>query len=212
MPQGISLIVGLGNPGAEYADTRHNAGFRFLDKLAERTGCTLRPESRFSGKAGKVSIGGREVWLLAPQTFMNRSGEAVSKLSHYYKVPVESILVAHDELDLPVGTARLKHGGGAGGHNGLSDVIDKLGSADFLRLRIGIGRPTTSEEVLSYVLQKAPSAEQKLIDAAIHEAQIHLDEVMRGNLQKAQTRLHAYSKDGYNLPAHGHKKLPKQEQ
>ena len=212
MPQGISLIVGLGNPGAEYADTRHNAGFRFLDALAARTGCALRPESRFSGNAGKVSIAGHEVWLLAPQTFMNRSGEAVSRLSHYYKIPVASILVAHDELDLPVGAARLKQGGGAGGHNGLSNVIDKLGAADFLRLRIGIGRPATSEQVLSYVLKKAPSAEQKFIDAAIHEAQIHLDEVMRGNVQKAMTSLHAYSKDGYNLPAHGHKKTPEQEQ
>ncbi len=212
MPQGISLIVGLGNPGAEYADTRHNAGFRFLDALAERTGCSLRAESRFSGKTGKALIAGHEVWLLAPQTFMNRSGEAVAGLAHYYKIPVASILVAHDELDLPVGTARLKQGGGAGGHNGLSDVIDKLGSADFLRLRIGIGRPATGEQGLTYVLKKAPSAEQKFIDAAIHEAQIHLDEVVRGNLQNAMTSLHAYSKDGYNLPAHGHKKTPKQEQ
>jgi peptidyl-tRNA hydrolase, PTH1 family len=212
MPQGISLIVGLGNPGAEYADTRHNAGFRFLDALAERTGCSLRHESRFSGKAGKALIAGHEVWLLAPQTFMNRSGDAVASLAHYYKIPVASILVAHDELDLPVGTARLKQGGGAGGHNGLSDVIDKLGSADFLRLRIGIGRPATGEQGLTYVLKKAPSAEQKFIDAAIHEAQIHLDEVVRGNLQKAMTSLHAYSKDGYNLPAHGHKKTPEQEQ
>ncbi|HLQ27062.1 MAG TPA: aminoacyl-tRNA hydrolase [Acidiferrobacterales bacterium] len=211
MPQGISLIVGLGNPGAEYADTRHNAGFRFLDTLAGHTGCSLRLESRFSGKAGKALIGDREVWLLAPQTFMNRSGEAVAKLAHYYKIPVKSILVAHDELDLPVGAARLKQGGGAGGHNGLSDMIDKLGSTDFLRLRIGIGRPATSEQVLSYVLKKAPSAEQKFIDAAIHEALIHLDEVIRGHLQKAMTSLHAYSKDGYNLPAHGHKKIPKQE-
>src|SRR5229473_832163 len=160
MPQGISLIVGLGNPGAEYADTRHNAGFRFLDQLAGHTGCSLRLESRFSGKAGKAIIGDREVWLLAPQTFMNRSGESVVKLSQYYKIPVESILVAHDELDLPVGTARLKQGGGAAGH----------------------------------------------------EARIHLDEVIRGNLQQAMTSLHAYSKDGYNLPAHGHKKIPKQEQ
>ncbi len=206
MPAGISLIVGLGNPGAEYADTRHNAGFRFLDALAARARCALRPDSRFLGNLGKAVIAEREVWLLAPQTFMNRSGAAVGAFSRYYKIPVEHILVAHDELDLPVGTVRFKQGGGAGGHNGLSDVIDKLGSADFLRLRIGIGRPATSEQVLSYVLKKAPSDEQKFIDAAIHEAQLHIDEAVRGNLPKAMTRLHAYSKDGYRLSQNGHKK------
>ncbi len=192
MAQGISLIVGLGNPGAEYAETRHNAGFRFLDVLLDATGEKLRAESRFNSNAGKVTVSGKEVWLLEPQTFMNHSGDAVSRFAHYFKIPVSEILVAHDELDLPPGTVRLKVGGGDGGHNGLSDVTEKLGSSDYARLRIGIGHPGNAAQVVSYVLKKAPAAEQTLIDAAIRLGKAHLTEIVHGEFQKAMNSLHTH--------------------
>lgn len=194
MAQGISLIVGLGNPGAEYAETRHNAGFRFLDALLDATGEKLRTESRFTANAGKISLSGRDIWLLAPQTFMNRSGDSVSRFAQYYKIPVTEILVAHDELDLPPGTIRLKVGGGDGGHNGLSDVTQKLGSSDYVRLRIGIGHPGNAAQVVSYVLKKAPAAEQTLIDAAIMHGKAHLTEIVHGEFQKVMNSLHTHNK------------------
>jgi PTH1 family peptidyl-tRNA hydrolase len=191
--QGISLIVGLGNPGAEYADTRHNAGFRFLEALLAGTNQTLRPESRFSARAAKLAVAGRDVWLLEPQTFMNHSGEAVSKFAHYYKIPVAEILVAHDELDLPPGTVRLKVGGGDGGHNGLSDVTEKMSSADYARLRIGIGHPGSAAQVVSYVLKKATATDQALIDAAIASAKAHIADIVHGQLQKVMNSLHTHN-------------------
>ena len=194
MTPGISLIAGLGNPGAEYADTRHNAGFRFLEGLLEASGADLQTENRFSGRVARISITGRDVWLLAPNTFMNHSGDAVSQLARYYRIPLEGILVVHDELDLPVGTVRLKKGGGAGGHNGISDVIEKLGSPDFLRLRIGIGRPPHSDQVVSFVLKKAPKAEQELIDAAIRDASQHIDAIVHGQIQKVMNALHTHAR------------------
>src|SRR5688572_4549412 len=139
--QGISLIVGLGNPGPEYAETRHNAGFRFLDVLLSGSNVALRRESRFSGDAARFSVDGNELWLLAPQTFMNHSGDSVAKFANYYKIPAAEILVVYDEIDLPPGAVRLKVGGGSAGHNGLTDVIEKLGSPDCARLRIGVGHP-----------------------------------------------------------------------
>ena len=189
---GISLVAGLGNPGPEYADTRHNAGFRFLETLLEGRGPTLKGETRFAGRVAKIAIGARELWLLAPDTFMNHSGEAVAKLAHYYKIPVNEILVVHDELDLPPGAVRLKTGGGAGGHNGVSDVIEKLGSPDFHRLRLGIGRPASSAQVVSFVLKKAPTAEQALLDEAIREALAHFNEIVQGQFQKAMMALHTH--------------------
>lgn len=189
---GISLVAGLGNPGPEYADTRHNAGFRFLEALLEGRGPSLKGETRFAGRVAKIAIGARELWLLAPDTFMNHSGEAVAKLAHYYKIPVNEILVVHDELDLPPGAVRLKTGGGAGGHNGVSDVIEKLGSPDFHRLRLGIGRPASSAQVVSFVLKKAPTAEQALLDEAIREALAHFDEIAQGRFQKAMMALHTH--------------------
>ncbi len=192
MSQGISLIVGLGNPGAEYAETRHNAGFRFLDVLLDATGEKLRAESRFTANVGKISLSGRDIWLLAPQTFMNHSGDAVSRFAQYYKIPVAEILVAHDELDLPPGTIRLKAGGGDGGHNGLSDVTQKLGSSDYVRLRIGIGHPGNAAQVVSYVLKKATAAEQTLIDAAIAHGKAHLIDIVHGEFQKAMNSLHTH--------------------
>ncbi|MDH3514472.1 MAG: aminoacyl-tRNA hydrolase [Gammaproteobacteria bacterium] len=192
MSQGISLIVGLGNPGTEYAETRHNAGFRFLDVLLDATGEKMRAESRFSSNTGKLSLGGRDIWLLEPQTFMNHSGDAVSKFSHYYKIPAPEILVVHDDLDLPPGTVRLKAGGGDGGHNGLSDITEKLGTSDYVRLRIGIGHPGNAAQVVSYVLKKAPEPEQTLIDAAIRNGKAHLPEIVHGEFQKVMNSLHTH--------------------
>ena len=192
MAQGSGLIVGLGNPGSEYAETRHNAGFRFLDALLSGTNEQLRNESRFSAELGKINIAGKDVWLLAPQTFMNHSGESVAKFIHYYKIPLTEILVAHDELDLPPGTVRLKVGGGDGGHNGLADVTEKLGSSDYARLRIGIGHPGSSAQVISYVLKRAPSSEQTLIDDAIAHAKTHIVDIVHGQFQKVMNSLHTH--------------------
>ncbi|MBI3899691.1 MAG: aminoacyl-tRNA hydrolase [Gammaproteobacteria bacterium] len=181
-------MVGLGNPGPEYAETRHNAGFRLLD-AAFASGGSLRYESRFTGDAGRAEVGGREVWLLKPMTFMNLSGDAVAKFAHYYKIPVDQILVVHDELDLLPGVVRLKIGGGNGGHNGLSDITAKLGP-DYARLRIGIGHPGSAAKVASYVLKKAPASEQELIDTAIERARQHLSDIVQGQQQKVMNLLH----------------------
>ena len=189
MAQGISLIVGLGNPGPEYAETRHNAGFRFLDAVL-RGGGSLRHEARFSADVGRCVVDGKEVWLLAPQTFMNRSGESVSTFAHYYKIPPTEILVAHDEIDLPPGTVRLKVGGGSGGHNGLSDVTEKLSSPDYARLRIGVGHPGSVAQVVNYVLRKSTADEQTLIDQAIERGRQHLSEIVQGQFQKVMNTLH----------------------
>ena len=190
---GISLIAGLGNPGPEYADTRHNAGFRFLDALREGRGPVLKHESRFAGWVAKLDIGGRELWLLAPDTFMNHSGESVAKLAHYYKIPASEILAVHDELDLPPGTVRLKTGGGAGGHNGIADLIEKLGTPDFFRLRLGIGRPASSAQVVSFVLKKAPVVEQALLDEAIRAALGVIEDIVHGRVQQAMNALHSHT-------------------
>lgn len=191
MGPGIDLIVGLGNPGQEYAETRHNAGFRFLGALLSGSGQALRHEARFNADVAKLGLGGRELWLLAPQTFMNHSGDAVSRFAQYYKIAPARILVAYDELDLPPGTVRLKQGGGDGGHNGLHDVVEKLGTPDFLRLRFGIGHPGSAAQVVSYVLRRAPAAEQALIDEAIAAARAHIDDIVQGQYQKVMNALHA---------------------
>jgi PTH1 family peptidyl-tRNA hydrolase len=190
MTQAISLIAGLGNPGPEYAETRHNAGFRFLDLLRAGHGASLRLEPRFRGHVARVSIAGREVWLLAPDTYMNHSGESVAKLARFYKIPAGEVLVAHDELDLPPGAVRLKVGGGDGGHNGLKDITAQLGGGDYARLRLGIGRPATSAQVTSFVLRRAPAAEQALLDDAIRATLTHLDDIVRGQFQKVMNALH----------------------
>jgi len=186
----ISLIVGLGNPGPEHAETRHNAGFRFLEAIAVDVGGEFRRERKFTAQVADGQVDGRRVRLLAPQTYMNLSGDAVTGFAHYYKIPVENILVVHDDLDLPPGTVRLKRGGGAGGHNGLVDVIVKLGSPDFLRLRIGIGHPGSSRQAVSYVLKKAPAAEQDLIDAAIQSARERLKDIVAGRYEAVMNVLH----------------------
>lgn len=187
----VRLMVGLGNPGAEYADTRHNAGFRFLETLCRERGCALKTEARFLGRTGRCRMGDQEVLLLAPATFMNASGDSVAALSHYYKIAPEAILVVHDELDLPPGTVRLKAGGGNGGHNGLSSIQRSLGSAGFLRLRLGIGRPPPGREVVGYVLGRAPTAEEHALDEAIARALAELPEVVAGRLEPVMNRLHS---------------------
>ncbi len=190
----IKLIVGLGNPGSEYRGTRHNAGADFSEALARVTGITLRAESRFFGLAGQLTLAGHELRLLIPTTFMNRSGKAVAAMATFYKIAPQQILVAHDELDIPPGSARFKRGGGHGGHNGLRDIIPALGNDnDFYRLRIGIGHPGHASRVTGYVLG-APSAEDRLrIDASISEAISALPLLLAGDEVKAMTRLHSFS-------------------
>ena len=162
------LVVGLGNPGPEYRDTRHNAGFWFCERLAQRLGVDLARESRFHGVVGHDRTGG--VWLLLPQTYMNRSGQAVGALARFYRILPAEILVVHDELDLPPGQLRLKFGGGLGGHNGLKDITAHLGTQDYWRLRIGIGHPGDRNEVVNYVLKPPRQEEGSEIDAAIDRA------------------------------------------
>lgn len=191
MSSPIMLIVGLGNPGAQYEKTRHNAGFWFLDEVARQAGASLKAENKFSGDACKTYLHGRDLWLLKPQTFMNRSGQAVGALARFYKIPPEQILVVHDELDLPPGDIRLKKGGGHGGHNGLRDTIAQLGSKDFYRLRVGIGHPGHSSQVSNYVLSKALGSEQQLIEESLDKAVRNLDLIIAGDMQKAMNQLHS---------------------
>jgi PTH1 family peptidyl-tRNA hydrolase len=185
----VRLIAGLGNPGPRYEDTRHNAGFWLVDALAREAGAHLRPESRFFGETCRIVGAEGECWLLKPATFMNHSGQAVAGLARFYKVPVAEILVVHDDLDLPPGTARLKQGGGHGGHNGLRDITAHLG-ADFLRLRLGIGHPGAAREVVDYVLDRPSRADEEAIRAAIDDALQVVPLVRAGELQKAMNRLH----------------------
>ncbi|MBE0482615.1 MAG: aminoacyl-tRNA hydrolase [Bacterioplanes sp.] len=193
MSNSIKLIVGLGNPGSEYQATRHNAGAWFVERLAEQNRITLSPDKKFYGYCGRGKIGDDECWLLLPTTFMNLSGQAIAALAQFYKIRTEQIIIAHDDLDLPPGTAKLKFGGGHGGQNGLRDAISKLGNdANFHRLRIGIGHPGHKSQVTGYVLGKASKTEQNAIDAAICEAIHVLPDVISGNMAKAMNRLHSF--------------------
>ncbi|GAA3525251.1 aminoacyl-tRNA hydrolase [Zobellella aerophila] len=192
----IELIVGLANPGPEYAHTRHNAGAWYVTELARQHGGQLKEEGKFFGWTGRVRIAGQDVRLLIPATFMNRSGKAVAALANFYQIPPESILVAHDELDLAPGTARFKQGGGHGGHNGLKDIIACMGnSKDFYRLRIGIGHPGHKSQVAGYVLTKAPAAEQGFIEASVDEALRATDILFKDGMTRAMNRLHAFNAD-----------------
>ncbi len=193
MSQTVKLIVGLGNPGSQYDRTRHNAGAEFVEQLAQRNHCTLQPEKRYHGLYGKIRIDGHELHLLVPTTFMNLSGQSVQSLASYFKIPVDSILVAHDELDLPPGAARLKQGGGHGGHNGLRDIIEKFGGdKNFLRLRIGIGHPGNAKLVHNFVLGRAPSSERDLTQACLDEMLSTLPTLLTDGLAKAMNRLHSF--------------------
>lgn len=185
----IQIIVGLGNPGNRYEDTRHNAGFWFVDTLARRFGAVFKEERRFQGDLARIEVAGRELRLLKPTTFMNRSGNAIRSLAAYLKVPPEAVMVVHDDLDLPAGTVRLKRGGGAGGHNGLRDVIAHLGR-EFFRLRIGVGHPGHQNEVIDYVLTRPTREEEAAIRASIDEAADVMPVLLGEGEQRAMTRLH----------------------
>ncbi|GGI53740.1 aminoacyl-tRNA hydrolase [Oxalicibacterium solurbis] len=194
----IRLIVGLGNPGAEYEQTRHNAGFWLVDNLANDIGrCHLVRESKYNALAAKTSIAGNEVWLLEPQTFMNRSGQSVGALARFFKIAPDEILVVHDELDLPPGAAKLKKGGSSGGHNGLKDITAALGTQDYWRLRIGIGHPRTlnlNQPVVDFVLHRPRKEEQPLIDEAIEKSLKIIPLLCAGEFAKASTQLHTEAK------------------
>lgn len=187
----FSLIVGLGNPGSEYEKTRHNAGFWFLDALANREAVVFSPVSKFSGDLARSSFQRSKVLLFKPSIFMNRSGQAVSAVARYYGVPAAEILVVHDDLDLEVGSVRLKSKGGHGGHNGLRDIISHLGSRDFARLRFGIGHPGKADKVHNYVLARPSVGELQEIELAIGRAMHEFEAMMKGDLQKVMTVLHS---------------------
>jgi PTH1 family peptidyl-tRNA hydrolase len=187
----IALIVGLGNPGTEYAQTRHNAGFWYVDALARRYGIVLKTESRFSGLTGRGMIEGHDVRLLMPNTFMNLSGKAVVPMAKFYQIAPSQILIAHDELDLPSGNIRLKTGGGHGGHNGLRDITPHIGN-DFHRLRIGISHPGHKEKVHGHVLGRAPKAEQDLLDQALDEALRLTPMIVAGDIARAMSQLNGF--------------------
>ena len=187
----IRLIVGLGNPGPEYEQTRHNAGFWVVDNLA---GSPLAREPRYQALTAKTSIAGQDVWLLEPQTYMNRSGQSVGSLARFYKIPPDDILVVHDELDLPPGVAKIKKGGSSGGHNGLKDITAALGTQDYWRLRIGIGHPRTmnlQQQVADFVLHRPRKEEQVLINVAIDKSLDVIPLLCEGKFEAAMMKLHS---------------------
>jgi PTH1 family peptidyl-tRNA hydrolase len=187
---GLRLIVGLGNPGSEHARTRHNAGFRFIDALADKAGGRFGLDSKLFGETTKIHFAGRDLWLLKPATFMNLSGKSVAAALRYWKIEPEQALLAHDELDLPPGVARLKFDGGHGGQNGLRDTMRVLGHGRFHRLRIGIGHPGHKDRVTPWVLGRASLADDALIERAIADALDVMPLVVQGNFMDAMTRLH----------------------
>lgn len=195
----IRLIVGLGNPGAEHETDRHNAGFWFVDQVARAHGASWRHEARFHGDVARARVGADEVWLLKPTTFMNRSGQSVSSLARFYRIASDELMVAHDELDLPPGTVRLKRGGGSGGHNGLKDISSALGGPDYWRLRIGIGHPRDlypGREVIDFVLARPSRAEQQAIDERSAAALDIVPLLCAGHQERASQKLHTVPKPG----------------
>ena len=189
MPDTLGLIVGLGNPGAEYALTRHNAGFWFVDRLAEEYGVQFRSENKFYGAVAKINILGKPLWLIKPTTFMNRSGQSVSAMMKYYKLTPENILVVHDELDHDAGTVKLKLGGGHAGHNGLRDIIKAVDSKNFYRLRIGVGHPGSKSQVVNYVLGLPSKDDRQKIEMAIDEAVAEIPALANAEYEKVMNRL-----------------------
>jgi PTH1 family peptidyl-tRNA hydrolase len=185
----IRLLVGLGNPGPEYEATRHNAGFWWIDAAARELGATLLPERAYSGMAARVNRNGT-VWLLQPMTYMNLSGKSVAALARFFKIAPEEILVVHDELDLLPGQVKLKLGGSHAGHNGLKDIVAQLGSADFWRLRLGIGHPGVKAEVINYVLKKPSLEHRKAIEEGIARSIVALDALLAGEMEVAMRSVH----------------------
>ncbi|MFM1989897.1 MAG: hypothetical protein RJA99_2854 [Pseudomonadota bacterium] len=193
----IRLIVGLGNPGPEHEHDRHNAGFWFVEAVAREHGGSWRRERGFFGEAARARIGGQDVWLLKPGTYMNRSGQAVAAIAKFYRIATGEILVAHDELDLPPGTVKLKRGGGSGGHNGLKDITAAMGGPDYWRLRIGIGHPRElypGREVVDFVLQRPSRAEQQAIDDRMPAALGIVPMLADGQWERAGQQLHTVPK------------------
>ena len=187
----IRLLVGLGNPGPEYADTRHNAGFWWIDAVAKKLGARLSPERSYFGLVGRVNAPGGSLFLLQPMTFMNLSGKSVAALARFFKIAPDEILIAHDELDLMPGQVKMKFGGGHAGHNGLKDIHAQLGSADYWRLRLGIGHPGVKAEVVNYVLRKPPTPEWDAIVKAVDETLPALDLMLAGDMERAMMKVHA---------------------
>jgi PTH1 family peptidyl-tRNA hydrolase len=186
----IQLVAGLGNPGAKYEQTRHNAGFWFVDEVARQCNASFKPDSRYKSEVARCSIAGHDCRLQKPMDFMNRSGLPVALLAKFYQIPRSAILIVHDDLDLPVGTVKLKKGGGHGGHNGLRDLIPHLGGNDFMRLRIGIGHPGHRDDVVGYVLKNASREDRVLIDQAMDDAIRALPDILAGQTEKAMQALH----------------------
>ena len=187
------LIFGLGNPGPRYAETRHNAGFWFLDRLADVAGVTFRAQSKLHSETARTSLDGHDCILAKPTTFMNHSGQAVRAVMDYYKASASRVLIAYDELDLPPGVVKLKQGGGHGGHNGLRDIINHLGDKEFFRLRVGIGHPGDRDQVVNYVLHKPSIEDRNLIEIANREALEVMPLVFEGRIDKAMQALHTPS-------------------
>jgi PTH1 family peptidyl-tRNA hydrolase len=204
----IRLVVGLGNPGKEYERTRHNAGFWLVERFAAKTGVALRKDPKYQALVGRMEGG---AWLLLPQSFMNSSGRAVQMLAGFFKVKPEEILVVHDELDFAPGTARIKQGGGIAGHNGLKDISQRIGSHDYWRLRLGVGRPTDPAEMADYVLHKASAEEKQAIDGAIDNALALLPQMIAGDMQGAMQKLHSQDRPMADKPPPAPKKEPEKK-
>jgi PTH1 family peptidyl-tRNA hydrolase len=200
----VRLVVGLGNPGKEYERTRHNAGFWLVERFAASSGVALRKDPKYQALVGRLPDNG--AWLLLPQSFMNASGRAVQMLAGFFKIKPEEILVVHDELDFAPGTARIKQGGGIAGHNGLKDISQRIGSHDYWRLRLGVGRPTEAAEMADYVLHKPSLEEKQAIDGAIDNALALLPQMISGDMQGAMQKLHSQDK-----PAPAPKKEPEKK-
>ena len=186
----IKLFVGLGNPGTEYEATRHNAGFWFVDELARHLGVHMQLERSHFGLMGRTTVDGQTLWLLEPQTFMNKSGQSVAGLARFFKIAPHDILVAHDELDLPPGEAKLKLGGSHAGHNGLRDIHGQLGSADYWRLRLGVGHPGHKDAVVNWVLKKPSADDRTAIDTAIERSLKAFPDLLNGRMDKATALIH----------------------
>ncbi len=186
----IQLVAGLGNPGAKYEQTRHNAGFWFVDAVVRQCNTQFGAESKYKSEVARCSLAGNDFRLQKPMDFMNCSGMPVAALAGFYRIPRGGILVVHDELDLPVGTVKLKKGGGHGGHNGLRDLIPHLGGKDFLRLRIGVGHPGHRDDVVGYVLKVPSRDDRALIEQAINAAVNVLPDIIAGNIDAAMKELH----------------------
>ena len=187
----IRLIVGLGNPGTEYEATRHNAGFWWVDGLAAKLGARLNADRNYHGLMARLNRPEGPLWLLEPMTYMNRSGQSVAALARFFKIDPTEVLVVHDELDLAPGQAKLKFGGGSGGHNGLKDIHAQLGSADYWRLRLGIGHPGVKAEVVDYVLRKPAPDEREALQACIARTLDASAELLAGDMERATMKIHA---------------------